>query len=298
MGHAVRLLIRSTFIEFPGGLPGLECQKCLRALQRGRASSGHARIRALLTLALAVLASALAPAALAQQLLYVHTDHLNTPRLVTNGAGVAMWRWDQIEPFGGNPPDEDSDGNGAPGHMPLRFPGQYYDKESNFHYNYFRDCYDTTIGRYCQSDPIGLRSGINLYEYARSNPLLYTDPTGENPFLVCLAIAGAAATAYGGYNLYQALNNFGQSAQQYGNSALQCSQQTDPNSCSQALSNQAQMYGNAANAGAAGAGMGRGFPPSKGGSPTSAAPPGNQPRYPTFPSNASNSTIYQQGYNR
>jgi len=40
-----------------------------------------------------------------------------------------------------------------------RFPGQYFDKETNLHYNYFRD-YDPAIGRYIQSDPIGLVASI------------------------------------------------------------------------------------------------------------------------------------------
>jgi len=119
-----------------------------------------------------------------------HPEHLNTPRLVADSAGAAVWRWDQAEPFGVNVPDENPSGLGA-FEFPLRFPGQYADRETNLHYNYFRD-YDASIGRYAQSDPMGLSGGINTYTYVRSDPLVFIDPRGESPLTAGGAAIGTA----------------------------------------------------------------------------------------------------------
>jgi RHS repeat-associated protein len=94
-----------------------------------------------------------------------------------------VWRWDQQEPFGANVADENPSGLGA-FEFPLRFPGQYFDKETNLHYNYFRD-YDPGLGAYKQSDPVGLDGGLNTYAYVSSQPLTAIDPEGLQVRLMC-----------------------------------------------------------------------------------------------------------------
>jgi len=60
----------------------------------------------------------------------------------------------------------------------LRFPGQFALPESGLYYNYYRD-YDPTMGRYLESDPIGLRGGsYSTYAYVSDDPLRNLDPFG------------------------------------------------------------------------------------------------------------------------
>jgi RHS repeat-associated protein len=107
---------------------------------------------------------------------YIFADHLNTPRAITDTSNKTIWRWDS-DPFGVNLPDEDPDRDGTKMSYNLRFPGQYYDKETGLHYNYFRD-YDPAKGGYIESDPIGLRGGINTYTYVGASPISRIDPFG------------------------------------------------------------------------------------------------------------------------
>ena len=140
------------------------------------------------------------------EVFYVHPDHLGTPRVITastalaatTGTGItspqtvnkAVWRWDS-DPFGSN-----ATANSAPNENPntlsqvvgtatlpylfgfdLAFPGQKRDRETGKHYNYFRD-YDPAVGRYFESDPIGLRGGVNTFGYVLQHPLNMSDPKG------------------------------------------------------------------------------------------------------------------------
>jgi RHS repeat-associated protein len=63
----------------------------------------------------------------------------------------------------------------------LRFPGQIFDGQAGLHLNYFRD-YDPATGRYIQSDPIGLRGGINTFVYVNNVPTLEYDGDGHEAY--------------------------------------------------------------------------------------------------------------------
>ncbi len=112
-----------------------------------------------------------------------------------------IWQW-QGDAFGDGKEIADPDGDGKKFWFPLRFPGQYYDGETGLNYNYYRD-YDRQLGRYVQSDPIGIlrdysalqlqiaiRLGVveesgaagemlnHAYGYVGQNPLFWIDPYG------------------------------------------------------------------------------------------------------------------------
>jgi RHS repeat-associated protein len=104
----------------------------------------------------------------------VHTDHLGTPRKITRPSDNGlMWRWDP-DTFGTAAPSPTGLGTF---NYNLRFSGQYSLIESGLYYNYFRT-YDPRMGRYLESDPIGLRGGSNTYAYTLGNPISNKDPTG------------------------------------------------------------------------------------------------------------------------
>jgi RHS repeat-associated protein len=103
-------------------------------------------------------------------LYFIHPDHLDTPQKATDASQNLAW--DIVaRPFG------QTEQQTFPPLSSLRFPGQYFDSESGLAQNWFRD-YDPSIGRYIESDPIGLDGGINSYGYVGSNPALFLDPLG------------------------------------------------------------------------------------------------------------------------
>lgn len=120
------------------------------------------------------------PAAMAApgdgEIYYIHSDHLGTPKTMSDEIGQTVWSASHA-PFGLATVDEDPDNDGRLLTLNIRFPGQYYDSETGLHYNYFRT-YDPLTGRYITSDPIGIWGDINTYSYAEGNPISIYDPFG------------------------------------------------------------------------------------------------------------------------
>lgn len=107
-----------------------------------------------------------------QQMYYVFTDHQGRPEIVTDEQ--TNTRWQAInDAFDRQVILNDIELN-------IGFPGQYWDSEKHSWYNGHRD-YDATLGRYLQSDPIGVRGGINTYLYGNANTLMFTDEMGLQP---------------------------------------------------------------------------------------------------------------------
>jgi hypothetical protein len=67
------------------------------------------------------------------------------------------------------------------------------------HYNYFRD-YDPSIGRYVESDPIGLRGGINTFGYVYGSPLRLSDAKGLIVYLCTRSAFGPPESAAGNHS--------------------------------------------------------------------------------------------------
>jgi RHS repeat-associated protein len=122
------------------------------------------------------------------QLEAIHNDQLGRPQVVTDASQAVVWSA-QNWPFARSV----AVSNSVP--LNLGFPGQYYDAETGLWNNGFRD-YDPTLGRYVESDPLGMSGGINTYLYAAGNPISLSDSTGLCPSKQCQDALATAGQTY------------------------------------------------------------------------------------------------------
>ncbi|MCE4353561.1 polymorphic toxin type 34 domain-containing protein [Xanthomonas hortorum] len=136
------------------------------------------------------------------KLAYIEPDHLGSPRVVIDPArNTAVWAWNlKSEAFGLTNPDQDADKDGSNFLLNMRFPGQRYDSFSGLNQNYYRE-YDTSSGRYTQSDPIGQGGGLNLYGYVKNAPYSWKDVDGQQAISLSANPAVTGATALSGHAL-------------------------------------------------------------------------------------------------
>ncbi|WP_329100921.1 RHS repeat-associated core domain-containing protein [Streptomyces sp. NBC_01439] len=100
----------------------------------------------------------------------IATDLIGTPRELVDEQGEVAWHT-RATLWGVTTWNRD-----ATAYTPLRFPGQYFDPESQLHYNRHRH-YDPASGRYVSPDPLGLTPAPNAFAYV-DNPTTWIDPLG------------------------------------------------------------------------------------------------------------------------
>ncbi|CAM5459416.1 Rhs protein OS=Streptomyces tendae OX=1932 GN=GUR47_17240 PE=4 SV=1 [Streptomyces tendae] len=131
------------------------------------------------------------------------TDLIGTPTEILSEEGEIAWRsrttlWG-LDAGPARPGDVD---------CPLRFPGQYFDEESGWHYNFYR-YYDPQTAQYTTPDPLGLLPEDNQHSYVR-NPLSWLDALGLAPCAKVIALrAWKARNNQGGYSVYHGLDSQG-----------------------------------------------------------------------------------------
>ena len=127
------------------------------------------------------------------KLFAIHSDHLGTPRLITNEAKAVVWQW-PYSAFGNNKPTGILKATTNPKQaltiQPMllkataaiefnhRMPGQYADIETGGFYNWDRH-YSAKDGRFTQIDAIGLMGGWNQFVYSGADALNWFDPDGQ-----------------------------------------------------------------------------------------------------------------------
>ncbi|EBP9981748.1 RHS repeat protein, partial [Salmonella enterica subsp. enterica] len=112
-----------------------------------------------------------------------HCDQRGLPLALIAPDNTVAWRGEYDE--WGNLSGEE---NPADLEQVIRLPGQQYDEESGLYYNRHR-YYNPGQGRYITQDPIGLKGGLNPYQYPL-NPVTEVDPLGLWAFAIPAILEG------------------------------------------------------------------------------------------------------------
>ncbi len=127
---------------------------------------------------------------------YIHTGIRSEPLCMTDRDGKVVW-FAEYDAFGRAKILVNEI------RQPFRLAGQYFDEETDLHYNLAR-YYDPRLGRYLTRDPLFEEGGgCNFYTYCDGDPINRLDPEGEFIFTACLIGAGIGALIGGGVEWYR-----------------------------------------------------------------------------------------------
>ena len=111
-----------------------------------------------------------------QQLIrFQYNDHLSSACLELDEQAKII-SYEEYHPFGTTAYQATDASRQVPAKR-YRYTGMERDDESGFNYHHAR-YYVPWLGRWINTDPIGIKDGLNLYEYARNCPIRLIDPDG------------------------------------------------------------------------------------------------------------------------
>jgi RHS repeat-associated protein len=111
---------------------------------------------------------------------FLHTDERGSVVSVTSGSGTTINTYDEY-----GIPRSSNTGR-------FQYTGQTWLPELGMYY-YKARIYSPTLGRFLQTDPIGLDGGMSLYAYVGNNPTNRRDPNGKQALVGCAIGAGISA---------------------------------------------------------------------------------------------------------
>lgn len=113
----------------------------------------------------------------AQQFRYQYGNHLGSASLELDDQADVV-SYEEFYPYGSSAYQATASQTETP--KRYRYVGKELDSENGFYF-YGARYYAPWLGRWTSTDPAGISAGVNLYEYSKSNPIVFLDPNGSEP---------------------------------------------------------------------------------------------------------------------
>lgn len=111
----------------------------------------------------------------AQLIRFQYTNHLGSALLELDDKADVV-TYEEYFPYGSSSFQSVRNQQETP--KRYRYTSKERDEESDLYYHGARYC-ASWLGRWTSCDPLGTVDGLNVYQYSRSNPIQYSDPTGH-----------------------------------------------------------------------------------------------------------------------